>query len=184
MSQAFDPVTNGFSDPPKPYPLGFPIKDKVTVQEVRPRIANNVHRVHHSYVDSGRNSMVHHGIFLQDSLVGAISYAYMLSSEPIHGYESDEYVEVARVTVANDTPNLASCAMAQSQKQFVQEYVDDKDIGMLVTYIHEDWKGSMFAALEGLGWHHDGHVANGHQAGNRTEREIREYDKKRWVCEL
>jgi hypothetical protein len=107
----------------------------------------------------------------------------MLCSESICGYESDEYIEVARVTIANDTPNLASCAMAKSQDEFKQSYAKDNGIGLLVTYVREGWEGTMFKAIKGKGWQFDG-VSTGHQAGNRQEREIRNYDKDRWVCEL
>ena len=185
MSKTFSPITNGFSDPPEPYPLGWPIQDHIEVDTIPKKLANQVHMAHHSYVHEPKhNAVYNHGVFLDNELVGAISYGYLLASEPIHGYESDEYIEVSRVTIANDTPNLASCSMAQSQQEFIEEYAKNNDIGLLVTYVHEDWEGSMFKALRGLGWEHDGHIAEGHQAGNRREREIREYDKKRWVCEL
>lgn len=184
MSQAFDPIKNGFSDPPKPYPLGFPIGRKVEVGDIRPQLANQIHRSHHSYVSEPRNGVVHHGVFLRGEIVGAITYDYMLASEPIHGVPSDEYIEVARVTIANNTPNLASCAMAKSQDEFSSTYADENDIQLLVTYVREGYDGSMFKALRGKGWQHDGHIATGHQAGNRKEREIRDYDKKRWVCEV
>lgn len=182
-SEPFDPIGTGFSDPPRPYPLGFPIKDKVDIEPIRGELANQVHKAHHSYVSEARNGVVNHGINLRGELVGAVTYDYMLCSEAIHGYESDEYIEVARVTVANDTPNLASCAMSKSQDKFTREYAEENGIGMLVTYVREGWEGSMFKALRGKGWEFDG-VSEGHQAGNRREREIRDYDKDRWVCEI
>lgn len=184
-TEAFSPVTNGFTTTPPVYPCGIPIGDKVSVDGIPKRIANRVHKSHHSYITEPKhNAVVNHGIFLDGELVGAISYGYLLASEPIHGYDSDEYIEVSRVTVANETPNLASCAMTESQKRFADSYAEDNDIGLLVTYVHEDWSGSMFAALKGLGWHHDGHTVEGHQAGNRRHRDIRDVDKDRWVCEL
>jgi len=181
---SFSPINNGFSDPPEAYPLGWPLTDRVDVQPIRGQLANQIHVAHHSYVSEPRNGVAYHGIFLDDAIVGAITYSYMLASESIHGYASDEYIEVSRVTVANDTPNLASCAMAQSQDHFVDGYATENDIGLLVTYVRDGYEGSMFKALSGKGWHHDGHIAEGHQAGNRTEREIREHDKKRFVCEI
>lgn len=179
----FSPIQNGFSDPPKPYPLGWPLKDKVSIDPIRSDLANQIHAAHHSYVTEPRYGVVNHGVFLRDELVGAITYDYMLASHPIHGYESDEYIEVARVTIANETPNLASCAMSQSQDRFVEEYAHKNDIGLLVTYVREGWEGTMFKALRGKGWEFDG-ISEGHQAGNRRDREIRDYDKQRWVCEI
>jgi hypothetical protein len=181
---AFSPIEQGFSTPTKPLPLGIPISHRVSINPIRGQLANQIHAAHHSYVSDPRNGVLHHGVFLDGDIVGAITYDYMLASEPIHGYESDEYIEVARVTVANDTPNLASCGLAQSQDAFIESYAEEHEIGLLVTYVREDYEGSMFKALRGKGWEHDGHIAEGHQAGNRTEREIREWDKKRWVCEL
>lgn len=180
---AFSPIETGFSDPPKPYPLGFPLKDKVTIDPIRGSRANLIHKAHHSYVNEPRNGVVNHGIFLRGELVGAITYDYMLASHSIRGYESDEYIEVARVTVASDTPNLASCSMSKSQDRFSSEYAEENNIGMLVTYVREGWEGTMFKALRGKGWEFDG-VSKGHQAGNRPERDIRDYDKDRWVCEI
>jgi hypothetical protein len=181
---SFSPIENGFSSPPEPYPLGWPLKDRVNVESIRGKLANQIHVAHHSYVAEPRSGVVHHGIFLDNQIVGAITYSYMLASESIHGYESDEYIEVSRVTVANDTANLASCAMAQSQELFSEGYATENNIGLLVTYVRDGYEGSMFKALRGKGWEHDGHIAKGHQAGNRTKREIRKHDKKRFVCEI
>ena len=184
MSQTQDPLTAGFSQPPEGYPLGWPIKDKVSIHPIRKRLANQIHTNHHAYISTERhNSVVNHGIFVDGKLAGAISYAYLLCSSPISGFESDKYIEVARVTVGIDMPNLASCAMAQSQELFKDTYANRHGIQLLVTYVHEDWEGSMFKALRGKGWRFDG-VAPGHQAGNRDDNKIRDVDKDRWVCEL
>ena len=181
---SFDPIETGFSPPPEPYPLGFPIKDKVTVEPIRKQLANQVHKSHHSYVATDRhNSIVNHGVFVDGQLAGAISYGYLLCSSPIRGYEPDEYIEVARATMGIDMPNLASCSMGKSQEQFAETYAKENDIGLLVTYVHEDYEGSMFKALRGKGWEYDG-MSEGHQAGNREYNEIRDVDKSRWVCEL
>ena len=184
MSEPFDPITTGFGRTPEGYPLGWPIAEKVSVKPVRKQLANQIHVAHHSYVSEPRhNSVVNHGVFLDGDLVGAISYGYLLSSSPIRGYESDEYLEVARVTIGVDMPNLASCGMAQSQDLFTDTYAAENGIGLLVTYVHEDYDGTMFAALKSKGWEFDG-WSEGHQAGNRNDRAIRDVDKARWVCEV
>jgi hypothetical protein len=54
---------------------------------------------------------------------------------------------------------------------------------MLVTYVREDYEGSMFAALAGKGWERDGH-STGHAPVNRQKHDIHNWDKTRWVCEL
>jgi len=52
---------------------------------------------------------------------------------------------------------------------------------MLVTYVRDDYKGSMFEALSGLGWEYDSY-SKARQPGNKPSREIYDYDKKRYVC--
>ena len=184
MSEAFDPIREGFGMEPSAYPLGWPIAEKISVEPIRKRLANDVHVAHHSYVSEPRhNSVANHGVFLDGDLVGAVSYAFLLCSSPIHGYKPDEYLELARVTIGIDMANLASCGMAKSQDLLTDTYAAENDIGLLVTYVHEDYDGSMFAALKKKGWTYDGESA-GHQAGNRAENDIRDVDKTRWVCEL
>jgi len=179
-----DPITEGFGRTPEGYPLGWPVADKVRIEPIKKRTANAIHTKYHSYVNTERhNSVVNHGIMLDGELVGAISYAYLLCSEPIAGYEPDEYLEVARVTVGIDMPNLASCAMSKSQDRFRETYASRHGISLLVTYVHEDWDGTMFSALADKGWTADG-WSRGHQAGNRAENEIREVDKERWICDV
>ena len=184
MTDAFDPITEGFGREPEGYPLGWPVEEKIAVKPIRKRLANQVHVAHHSYVDTPRhNSVVNDGVFVDGDLAGAISYAYLLASTDICGYPSDEYMELARVTIGIEMPNLASCALAKSQDLFVDDYAEENNIGLLVTYIHEDYEGSMFKALRSKGWRYDGE-SEGQQAGNRSENEIRDVDKSRWVCEL
>ena len=183
-SDPFDPILGGFSAAPKPYPLGVSIADKVSIDPIKKRVANAIHKKYHSYINTERhNSVVNHGIMVDDELAGAISYGYLLCSSEIQGHAPDEYLEVARVTVAIDMPNLASCAMSKSQERFAETYARRNGIGLLVTYVHEDWDGSMFKALRGKGWHAD-RLSEGRQAGNRAENAIRDVDKTRWVCEL
>jgi len=71
--------------------------------------------------------------------------------------------------------------MAASQDKYVNERGDEFEL--LITFIREDYKGSMFAALAGKGWHHHGH-SEGTQPGNAPNHEIHDWDKERWVCEI
>jgi hypothetical protein len=174
------PVYDGFSNPPPTYPLGVPISDKVSIQEIDRRSADRMYKAHHSYLPRGRCGW-HYGVYFEDRIVGAISFDNWPSQATIRGYESADIREVSRVCIAHDTPNLASCAMAKAQDQFVTEHCDG--IELLVTYVREDYEGSMFAALAGKGWQRDGH-SKGHAPGNREKHEIHDWDKERWVCEL
>lgn len=181
MSDKLSPIEEGFADPPKPYPLGWPIKDKVSIREIDRRVADRIYENHHSYLPRGRCGW-HYGVYLDDSIVGAISFDNWPSQSTIRGFASDEIIEVSRVCIGNDTPNLASCAMSKAQDQFVEKHPKVK---LLITYIRGGYDGSMFKALRGEGLEFDG-VSYGKERGpHHGDSEIHEIytvEKQRWVC--
>jgi len=174
------PVYGGFSNPPATLPLGISFSDRVLIRDIDRRTANRMYRSHHSYLARGRQGY-HYGVYLDDKIVGAITFDAWPSQSEIRGHPSSEIREVARVCIAHDTPNLASCAMAKAQDTFLDER--GEGIELLVTYVREDYKASMFKALRGKGWEYDGH-SKGHAPGNRQKHDIHNWDKERWVCEV
>jgi len=178
------PVYDGFADPPPTYPLGVPIKDKVTIKKIDRRTADRMYEAHHSYLPRGRQGY-HYGVYFEGKIVGAISFDRWPSQATIRGFESSEIIEVSRVAIAHDTPNLASCAMARAQERFLSDF--ERDVSLLITYVHEQYEGTMFKALRGKGWEVDG-VSEGknHEPhhGDNNVHEIYKTDKTRWVCEL
>lgn len=184
MSGAQSPVYDGFASPPPTYPLGISIADKVTIKKIGRRTADRMYEAHHSYIPRGRCGW-HYGVYLDNSIVGAISFDNWPSQATIRGYESSDIIEVSRVCIAHDTPNLASCAMSKAQETFVGNY--DNNLKLLVTYVREGYEGSMFAALEGKGWEKDGTSSGKARAPHHATGEVHEIytvDKERWVCEI
>lgn len=179
MSNVQSPVYDGFASPPPTYPLGVEIADKVNVREIDRRTADRVYQAHHSYLPGGRVGW-HYGVYLDGEIVGAISFDNWPSNASIRGYESKEIIEVSRVCIGHDTANLASCAMSKAQDAFVDAR---SDIDLLVTYVREDYDGSMFKALSGKGWERD-RLSEGSPPGNAPTLDIHEWNKMRWVCEL
>lgn len=179
------PITTPWTSTPKPLPIGIRFADRVTVRDIPWKTADLVYDHHHSYLPYDRTSggLSHHGIYFDGSLVGAITWGAHPTEHDIHGYEPDERAEVARVCVGIEMANLASCSMAKSQDKFMREVGREKDIGLLVTYVREDYEGSMFAALAGKGWTEDG-VRKGPAPSNRPDRDIHNYGKIRWICEV
>lgn len=178
--ETFDPIHEGFGSQPPEYPLGWSIADRVSIDTIKRRTADNIYKNHHSYIPRGRGGW-HYGVFLDGKLVGAITFSIWASSAKIHGYESKSIREIGRVCIVNETSNLASCAMAKAQDKFVNEECDG--IELLVTYIREDYEGSMFKALRGKGWEYDSD-SKGVPPGNAEHHEIHNWDKERWVCEI
>ncbi len=177
---SLDPINGAFSTPPPEYSLGWSIADKVNIKPINRRGANTIYEANHSYLPRGRKGW-HYGVFLDGQTVGAITFDAWPSQSTIRGKESADIREVARVCIGHKTPNLASCAMAKAQDKFLDERGDGIDL--LVTYVREDYEASMFKALRGKGWEHDGH-SKGHAPGNRQKHDIHNWDKERWVCEV
>lgn len=169
------------SGQPPTLPLGVSLSPRLSIHQIDNRTAKRIYDAHHSYVhDHTRDGIiVHHGVYVDDWLIGAISYGPPLMRR-LHGIDAGNIVEVARVCVAVDQPNAASCAMARSQDRFLANYQRKHGVQLLVSYVRGDYDGTMFKAIRDKGWSFDG-VAEGHQAGNRPEREIRDYDKDRWI---
>jgi hypothetical protein len=127
-------------------------------------------------------NLCHHGILLDGYLVGAITYRHPLISS-LGQYSGECIVEVARICVGVDMPNLASAAFARSQEKFIREHAIENGIELLITFVREDYKGSMIRAVKDKGWHNDG-MRKTSQPGNREDKEIHDYDKNRWVREI
>jgi len=183
MSKTQSPIYDGFASPPPTYPLGVKIADKVVIKQIDRRTADRVYEAHHSYLPRGRCGW-HYGVYLDNHIVGAISFDNWPSQATIRGYESEEIIEVSRVCIAHDTPNLASCAMSKAQEKFVLEH---DDFSLLITYVKEGYKGSMFAALSGKGWQCDATSEGKARAPHHEQGEIHDIytaDKQRWVCEV
>ena len=182
MSQ-LDPIHGAFSNPPPELPLGYPIADKVTVGQIEQRAAKAIYEQHHSYLPNNRVGF-HYGVFLDNKIVGSITFSAWPSGGTIRGYESSDVREVSRVCIGHDTPNLASCAMSKAQDEYIDLHGDEFEL--LVTYVHTDYKGSMFAALQEKGWERDG-ISKGNGTPTCPWQDVREIDnadKERWVCEL
>lgn len=173
-------------------PLGIDFADRVTVREIEKETAGEIYEAHHSYMPSvPMVNKVHHGIELDGKLVGAITYRHPLlrcigaDDGSRYGltqqYSGEKVIEVNRICIGVGMKNLASCGLATSQDEFLSNHADK--YGLLMTFIRIDHTGSMLRALVDKGWHHGG-ISTANQAGNREEKEIREWDKIRWLNEL
>ena len=178
---------------PPTLPLGVPFANRVNIREVPARTAAQVIQAHHSYVpELVRWSLTTaHGVFLDDHLVGVITYRRPMwrSFTPGRGevpdqyrqeYDKEDAIVVNRVCIAVSMANLASCSLARSVAKYVQDRRRRDNLRLLMTWVRDDYDGSMFRALSDAGWY-EGVTVTGHQAGNRPVTEIRDYDKTRWL---
>lgn len=173
-------------------PLGVEFSDRINIKEVEQEVARKIYESHHSYMpDVPEINKVHHGLYLDEHLVGAITYRHPFL--PCIGaddgsrygltrqYSGEEVIEISRICIGVGMKNLASCSLAASQDEFLRNHPDE--YGLLKTFIRIDHTGSMLRALVDKGWHHGG-ICEPEQAHNREDKEIREWDKIRWLNEL
>jgi len=181
MSGCNCPIHRG-TNPPT-YPLGVPFESKVSIETIPRHTAKRIYEAHHSYMpDTPSVNLTHHGILLDDFLTGAVTYRHPLISE-MNDIDGSKIVEVARVCVGVDMPNLASCGMKKSQDKFTREYATQNGIQVLLTFVREGYEGHMIKALKDTGWNFDGRRETS-QPSNRNSAEIHEYDKDRWIKEI
>jgi len=110
-------------------PLGVRFADHVVVEPIDRETASGVYEAHHTYMGSLPSvNLAHHGLYFQDSLVGAITYRYPLISKKRIRYGVDgelcpEPVEIdnlpeairgtaRRVLPSTDTPVVDSEVVA------------------------------------------------------------------------
>jgi len=175
------PIHRGTAPPT--YPLGVPFADRLSVEPISAHIARRIYEAHHSYMPSlPIVNQTHHGILLDDYLTGAVTYRHPLISQ-MGGVSGESIIEVARVCIGVDMPNLASAGLRQSQKRFERHYAAENNIKLLITFVRSDYDGSMIRALKSAGWTYDG-TRETSQPSNREDAEIHEYDKERWIYSL
>lgn len=163
-------------------PLGVPFADRVLIEKIPDWQARRFYQEHHSYrPELDRVTIENHGVILDAEIVGAITYAIPRRNDPLLGVEKDDMVEVARVCVGVDIPNLASCMLAKSQDRFLARWGVVHGVELLISMVRSDYEGSMFAGLEGKGWQHLREARSG-RSGNRDYTGIEDEDKELWVC--
>jgi hypothetical protein len=83
------------------------------------------------------------------SIVPCVEETAVTSTDVVGGRE---IVEVARICIGVDMPNLASAALAASQEHFVQSDACSDDTDYLLTFVRADYQASMVRALRDKGW--------------------------------
>lgn len=185
------PIHRGKTTTPE-VPKGIDFSDRVTVESIKPHVAEEIYLAHHSYMGKVHQSNIaHHGIMFDGELAGAITYRYPLGNKwDLSQYfdvdemvVGDKIVEVNRICIGIPMQNLASCGLAASQEQFIQDEASKRGFEYLLTFIRVDHIGTMLKALVTKGWTYCG-VSEAKPAGNREKREINESDKYRWLNQL
>lgn len=191
---------------PHTYPKGWEFEHRVHVEPIPEEVAGEIYEAHHSYAPETPNITWddgNHGIFLDNQLVGAISYNYHIinklklyvdengnfhrddsrgTDDQKHILMGNRFGHVARICIGVNMPNLASCALSKSQEYLVEN--TEQDIDFLLTFIRNDHVGSMLKALIDKGWQLTGFTRSSTGSGNREEKEIHSWSKQRWLYEV
>jgi hypothetical protein len=92
-----------------------------------------------------------------------------------------EIMELNRICIGVDMPNLASAGVARCQERFVQSDRCPEDIRYYMTMVRADFDASMIRALRGKGWTLRS-VSTPSEPGNRPSKDIHDEYKWVWVC--
>lgn len=95
--------------------------------------------------------------------------------------DGDQFVEAARICLGVRMANLASAGLARAQEAFVSGPACEPGVEYLLTFVRADYEATMLRALRDKGWRCVGWTRPT-QAGNRPERDIREYRKWTFLC--
>lgn len=198
---------------PGTVPLGIQFSERLDVRPIDQADANEIYENHHSYMGETHSAnLAHHGVYVDDKLVVAMTYRYPLMSKfkvytgpngavyrddsrasregaTKHIVAGDELIEINRICVAVGMQNLASAAMSASVNYFLEHTGAEYEPSFLITYIREDHSGSMLKALQddsphvGLHTWQTAGTSVPRTSGNREETEINQWEKQRWIQE-
>jgi hypothetical protein len=94
-----------------------------------------------------------------------------------------EIMELNRICIGVDMPNLASCGLARSQDRFLQSSNCPSDTEFFLTLVRADFDASMIKALADRGWTLRS-VSEPTKAGNREHKTINDEYKWVYVCPI
>lgn len=92
-----------------------------------------------------------------------------------------EIMELNRICIGVDMPNLASAGVARCQERFLESDCCPEDIQFFMTMVRADFDASMIRALRGKGWTLRS-VSTPSEPGNRELKDIHDEYKWVWVC--
>jgi hypothetical protein len=92
-----------------------------------------------------------------------------------------EIMEINRICIGVDMPNLASCGLAQSQDRFLRSSNCPADTKFFLTLVRADFDASMIKALADRGWTLRS-ISEPTSAGNRSHKAINDKYKWVWIC--
>lgn len=92
-----------------------------------------------------------------------------------------EIIEVNRICIGVDMPNLASCGLARSQDRFLESSNCPSDTEFFLTLVRADFDASMIKALADRGWTLRS-ISEPTEAGNREHKTINDEYKWVWIC--
>ncbi|QLH82382.1 hypothetical protein [Halosimplex pelagicum] len=92
-----------------------------------------------------------------------------------------EIIELNRICIGVDMPNLASCGLAQSQDRFLESSSCPSDTEYFLTLVRADFDASMIKALADRGWTLRS-ISEPTEAGNREHKTIHDEYKWVWIC--
>ncbi len=98
------------------------LKNRVLLKSIPLKQANDIWVRYHYLHRKRIMAQLAYGIFIDDKLTGAISFAYPMGSFPLHNCRPLEMLELARMYLFNHIPHLASCAIGKALRRIKEDW--------------------------------------------------------------
>lgn len=111
------------------------LKNRVSVKIISLQLANYIFIKYHYLHRRRIMAQLAYGIYLDFSLVGALSFCYPMGSFTLHGCRPLEMLEFARMYLFKNLPHLATCSIGKALRRIKFDWSDkysDKPLPRLI----------------------------------------------------
>jgi hypothetical protein len=171
----------------------LPLRKRVSIEIITVAQARftleNFHYLHRTR--TGRQ--INYAVLIDGVVDGVVTYAYPMTSAPIAGVPSDELLEFARLFLFQNIPHTASCAIGQSLRRIVKDWLtqfpDAKQPRLIVSWSDTTrhtgtvYKAANFQWLRRSKGANHGNTATS-KRGARTKHTDYVHDKDCWIYKL
>lgn len=123
------PIHRGRAREPFTAPLGYPFAGDVHVRPITRERAGEIYAAHHSYMMAVPTiNLVHHGLYYQSALVGAITYRYPLLHKKAIRYDATGQVLPESIDIDEDLPETLQPTARRILREVTPEEVAERRI--------------------------------------------------------
>lgn len=108
-----------------PPDVSLPLRKRVSLERISVADARYTLEKFHYLHRTRTGRQINYAVLIDGVVDGVITYAYPMTSAPIAGVPSDELLEFARLFLYQNIPHTASCAIGQSIRRIVRDWISE-----------------------------------------------------------